>query len=85
MLVVLNINESFKPDDYIPIIQSREVRKLVGAVRTLDCFEYLKKVAKKLEESFPEEESNYASSIKYISDQLMNAVSISKKEGNYQV
>lgn len=81
MLVVLNNFTEFKPDDYIPVVKSRENISLLGSVRVVDCFGYLKKVSNKLTLDFVEGGSRYSNSIKYIVGKLNNAVQVRKMEG----
>ena len=76
LLIVLNSRDAIKYDDYIPVLNNPESRKLIGAVRMVDCFEYLGKIGEKLIEEY--NNSRYSTSIKMISGKLQNALRISK-------
>lgn len=76
LLIVLNTRDAIKFDDYIPVLKSKKCRKLIGAVRMLDCFEYLNKIGEKLMSDYGKK-TRYSSSIKFVSGQLQNAVRLS--------
>jgi len=78
MLLVLNLKSSIQPEDYIPVVKSKDNTKLIGAVRVKDCFEYLGKVGDKLRDNFNNESSRYSNSINYISSKLKGALQKSK-------
>jgi Voltage gated chloride channel len=74
LLLVLNSYEAINYDEYIPVLNNPESRKLVGAVRVVQCFEYLSKIGEKLIEEYTN--SKYSTSIKMISGKLQNALKI---------
>ena len=73
LIMVLNMKNAVKFDEYIPVLDNKRSRKLKGAVRKLDCFEYLSMVGETLLANYGDKKK-YESSIKMLSGPLQNAL-----------